>query len=126
VKAGLTHQARRATLGAAYTRSYLPSLAFGGTNQSHEARGYVRMPLSQNRLYLQESAAWRRTDPFVTTVPRLDSIFLQTVFGYAVRKWFRIEGYHTFTTQDNRLAAGQIDRHLVGVQFVVSEPMRIR
>jgi hypothetical protein len=126
VKAGLRHLARRATVGASYSRSYVPSLAFGGANQSQEAVGYIRMPLSQNRLYLQESAAWRRTDPFITTVPALDSIFLQTVFGYAVQKWFRIEGYHTFTTQDNRLAAGKISRHLVGVQFVVSEPVRIR
>jgi hypothetical protein len=125
-KAGLTHNARRASFGLGYSRSYVPSLAFGGTNQSQEARGYVRMPLSRNRLYLQESAAWRRTDPFVTSELALDSIFLHTVFGYAVQKWFRIEGYHQFTTQDNRVAAGQISRHVAGVQFVVSEPVRIR
>lgn len=126
VKAGLTHRAERATLGAEYRRSYVPSLAFGGTNQSQEARGYVQMPLDRNRLYLQESASWRRTDPFVDTELSLDSIVLQSTLGYAVQRWFRIEGYHAFTTQDNRVAAGKISRHIAGVQFVVSEPMRIR
>ena len=42
------------------------------------------------------------------------------------QRWFRIEGYHAFTRQDTRSAAGQINRHVIGVQFVVSEPVRIR
>lgn len=126
VKAGLTHRAERATIGGEYRRSYVPSLAFGGTNQSQEARGYVQMPLDRNRVYLQESASWRRTDPLVDTELSLDSIVLQSTLGYAVQRWFRIEGYHAFTTQDNRVAAGKISRHIAGVQFVVSEPMRIR
>jgi hypothetical protein len=125
-KLGLIHHTQRSDFGLAYSRSYVPSLSFGGTNQSQELRGYIRMPLDRNRLYLQEAASWRRTNPFVTTELPLDSIFLHTVFGYAVQKWFRIEGYHSFTTQDNRIAGGQIDRHVVGVQFVVSEPVRIR
>lgn len=125
-KVGLVHRADRATFGVDFNRSYVPSLAFGGTNQSQEARGYIQMPLTRNRLYVQESAAWRRTDPFVKTELALDSIFLRTVLGYAVEKWFRVEGYHSFTRQDNRVAAGQIRRHVAGLQFVVSEPMRIR
>lgn len=126
VKAGLTHRGERATVGGEYRRSYVPSLAFGGSNQSQEARGYVHMPLDRNRLYVQESASWRRTDPFVATELALDSIVLHSTLGYAVQRWFRIEGYHAFTTQDNRVAAGKITRHVAGVQFVVSEPMRIR
>src|SRR6185436_18039438 len=58
VRVGLTERAERATLGLDYERSYVPSLAFGGTNQSQELRGYVQMPLSRSRLYLQEAAAW--------------------------------------------------------------------
>ena len=126
VKLGVTQRGDKATLGVHYSRSYLPSLAFGGTNQSQEARGYVQMPLRRNRLYLQESAAWRRTDPFDRSELALDSLYLDTVVGYAVQRWFRIEGYHAFSTQDNRLAAGRITRQVAGVQFVVSEPMRIR
>jgi hypothetical protein len=126
VKAELTHRAERATVGGEYRRSYVPSLAFGGTNQSQEARGYVHMPLGRNRLYVQESASWRRTDPFADSELPLDSIVLQSTLGYAVQRWFRVEGYHAFTTQDNRIVAGKISRHVAGVQFVVSEPMRIR
>ena len=125
-KLGLRYRADRAFFGVDYSRSYVPSLAFGGSNQSQEARGFIQMPLSHNRFYLQESAAWRRTDPLANSELALDSIFLHTVLGYAVQKWFRVEGYHSFTTQDSRLAGGQISRHVAGVQFVVSEPMRIR
>lgn len=123
---GLTHHAQRATLGVAFERSYVPSLSFGGTNQSQELRGYVQMPLARNRFYLEEAAAWRRTNPFVQAELPLDSFWVHTVAGYAVQRWLRLEGYHWFTRQDTRVAAGQINRHVVGVQVVVSEPMRIR
>jgi hypothetical protein len=56
----------------------------------------------------------------------LQSIWLNNVLGYAIQRWFRVEGYLAFTHQDTRLAGGKIDRHVAGVQFVVSEPMRIR
>jgi len=125
-KAGVTRKTERANFGFAYSRSYVPSLAFGGTNQSQEARAHLQMPLSRNRLYLQESASWRRTNPFVRTELPLDSIFLNTALGYAVQKWLRVEGYHQFTTQDNRIAGGQISRHVGGLRFVVAEPVRIR
>jgi len=115
----------RATIGANYRRSYVPSLVFGGTNQNQEVRGYIQMPLSKNRFYIQESAAWRRTDPFIQAELPLDSIWLNTTAGYALARWFRLEGYHSFTRQDTRQTAGQITRQIVGVQFVVSEPMRI-
>lgn len=126
IKAGLTHRAERATIGADYRRRFVPSVAFGGANQSQEVNGYVQMPLGRNRLYVQESASWRRTDPLVDTELALDSIVLQSTLGYAVQRWFRIEGYHAFSTQDNQIEAGKISRHVAGVQFVVSEPMRIR
>jgi hypothetical protein len=125
-KAGVTRKTERASFGLSYSRSFVPSLSFGGTNQSQEARGYVQMPLSRNRLYLQEAASWRRTNPFVRTELPLDSLFLNTSLGYAVQKWLRVEGYHQFTTQDNRVAGGQISRHVGGLRFIVAEPMRIR
>jgi hypothetical protein len=126
-KVDLTRRADRATFGLGFSRSYVPSLAFGGTNQAQEVRGYVQMPLSSSRrVYVQESASWRRTDPFVKTELPLDSIFLHNVLGYAVQKWLRLEGYYQFTTQDNRVAGGQISRHVGGLQVVVAEPVRIR
>jgi hypothetical protein len=127
VRLGWNYHSERTIVNLAYSRSYVPSLAFGGTNQSQELRGMLHMPVTRNRLYLQEAAALRRTDPFATFggLP-LDSIWVHTVAGYALERWLRIEGYHTFTRQDTRQAAGQIHRHLVGVQVVVGQPMRIR
>jgi len=125
-RVGLTRKTERASFGLGYSRSYVPSLAFGGTNQSQEARGYLHMPLSRNRLYLQESASWRRTEPFVQTEIPLDSLFVTTALGYAVQTWLRVEGYHQFTTQDNKTAGGQISRHVGGLRLIVAEPMRIR
>ena len=125
-RVGLTHNAQRASIGIDYERSFIPSLAFGGTDQSQEVRGYVRMPLTRNRLYLQEGAAWRRTDPFVAAELPLDSIWISTTGGYALARWFRLEVYHSYTRQDTKLASGQISRNVFGVQFVVSEPVRIR
>jgi hypothetical protein len=130
LRAGVTHRAERATVGAAYERSYVPSLSFGGTNQSQELRGYVQMPLARNRFYVQESAAWRRTDPFISAELPLASIWIDTVGGYALQRWLRVEGYYVYTRQDTRLAGGLtiglITRHVVGAQLVISEPMRIR
>jgi hypothetical protein len=126
VRAELTHRAQRATVGARFLRSYVPSVAFGGTNHNEEAQAYVQMPLNHNRLYVQESATWHRSNPLDTTELPLQSIWLHNVLGYAVQRWFRIEGYYSFTHQDTRVAGGQITRHVTGVQFVVSEPMRIR
>jgi hypothetical protein len=126
LRAELIHRARRATVGAQYHRSYVPSIAFGGTNQTETLHGYIQMPLDHNRLYLQQSAAWHRTNPFDTTALPLRSTWLHSVVGYAIQRWFRVEGYYALTHQDTRLAGGKIVRHVAGVQFVVSEPMRIR
>jgi hypothetical protein len=126
VKAALVHRAARATLGAQYSRNYTPSFTLSGSQRSHEARGYIDMPFNRNRFYIQESAAWRRTDPFGPAEPALDSIRMQTTLGYAIQRWMRLEGNYNFSTQDNRLAGGRVTRHVIGVQLVVSEPMRIQ
>lgn len=126
VKAELMHRTARATLGAAYRRSYIPSLVFGGTNQSQEATAYAQMPFSRNRWYVQESVAWRKTDPFISSELPLSSIWVQNLVGYGITRWFRIEGYYLFTGQDNKQVGGQIRRHLGGVQIVIARPVRIR
>lgn len=126
LRAELTRRMPRATIGALYRRNYVPSVAFGGTNQTEEAHGYVQMPLNHNRLYVQESATWHRSNPLEATALPLQSIWWNNVLGFAVQRWFRIEGYYSFSHQDTRQAGGKIDRHVAGVQFVVAEPMRIR
>jgi hypothetical protein len=126
VSLGLTHRAERATITASYVRNYVPSVSFGGTNQSQEARAAVQMPLNRSRLYIQEAGAWRRTVPLTDLELPLNSMWFNTVLGYSVQRWFRIEGYHQYTSQDNHQVAGRINRTVVGVQCVVSEPVRIR
>jgi hypothetical protein len=126
VKAALVHRAARATFGGEYRRNYVPSFTLSGSQRSHEARAYVDMPFNRNRIYVQQSAAFRRSDPFGIVEPALNSIRVQSTLGYAIQRWLRLEGNYTFSTQDNRLAGGRVTRHLAGVQLIVSEPMRIR
>jgi hypothetical protein len=126
VRATLTERLSRATVTGDYERSYVPSFTFGGTNQSQQLRGAVQMPLKGNRVYLEEAASWRRTNPFITTELPLDSIWVNTVVGYTVRRWFRIEGYDSYTRQDTRQFGGLVTRNVVGVQLIVAEPVRIR
>jgi hypothetical protein len=125
-RVGLTHQAERATLGASFQRMFVPSFGFGGSSDSQELRGYVRMPISRNRMYVQAAATWRRSDPFVETELELDTILLRTTFGYSATRWLRVEGFHAYSRQDSQVAGGEIDRHRVGGQIVISQPMRIR
>ena len=126
VRAGITHEVERATVGASFERMYVPSFSFGGATQSQEIRGFVRMPLDKNRLYVQESAAWRRNDPFIANELRLDTISIRSTLGYAASRWLRLEGFHAFTRQDSIVTGGEINRHRIGVQAVVSQPMRIQ
>jgi hypothetical protein len=126
VRAGITHEVERATVGASFERMYVPSFSFGGSTQSQELRGFVRMPLDKNRLYVQGSAAWRRNDPFIANELQLDTIWIRSTLGYSASRWLRIEGFHAFTRQDSIVTGGEINRHRVGVQAVVSQPMRIQ
>lgn len=125
VRASLTRDTERAIVGAAFERMFVPSFGFGGSSQSQQVRGFVRMPLDRNRLYLQGSASWRRTDPFVAKELPLDTTLLRSTLGYAAARFLRVEGYYAFTRQDSRIAGGKVNRQRVGAQVVISQPMRI-
>jgi hypothetical protein len=105
---------------------YVPSFSFGGSTQSQELRGFVRMPFDKNRLYVQGSAAWRRNDPFIANELQLDTIWIRSTLGYSAARWLRLEGFHAFTRQDSIVTGGEINRHRLGVQAVVSQPVRIQ
>jgi len=126
VRAGITHDVVRATVGASFERMYVPSFSFGGSTQSQEFRGFVRMPLDKNRLYVQGSAAWRRNDPFIANELQLDTIWVRSTLGYSATRWMRIEGYHAFTRQDSIVTGGEINRQRIGAQVVISQPVRIQ
>lgn len=125
-RASVSHQMQRATVGGEYRHSYSPSFFLGGSHLGREIRAYVDMPFNRNRIYVNEMFTWRRTDPVVETTTPLDTVGLRSSVGYTVQRWLRVEGYHSYMNQDNSLAGGQIKRQVVGVQLVVSEPVRIR
>jgi hypothetical protein len=126
VRAGITHDVERATLGASFERTYVPSFSFGGSTQSQEIRGFVRMPLNKNRVYVQGSASWRRNDPFIANELRLDTIVIRSTLGYSATRWMRVEGFHAFTRQDSIVTGGEINRNRIGAQVVISQPVRIQ
>lgn len=126
VRAELSHDLERATIGASFEKSFVPSFGFGGSSDSQEVRGYIRMPLAQNRFYVQSSGAWRRTDPLVLEELHLDTLQASNTVGYALARWLRFEAFHVFTRQDSRITGGEVNRQRAGAQIVVSQPMRIR
>ena len=126
VRAGITHDVVRATVGASFERVYVPSFSFGGSTQSQEIRGFVRMPLDKNRFYVQGSAAWRRNDPFIANELQLDTIWVRSTLGYSATRWMRVEGFHAFTRQDSIVTGGEINRQRIGAQVVISQPVRIQ
>ena len=96
-----------------------------GSTASRELRGFVVMPLRPG-LYTQGSAAWRRMTPFETLSLQLDTVWIRSAIGYAATRWARVELLYTFTRQDSEVTGGEIGRHRVGAQLVISHPMRIR
>jgi hypothetical protein len=125
-RAEVTHGTEHATVGAAFERMFVPSFGFGGSSQSQQLRGFIRMPLDRNRMYLQGSGSWRRTDPFVTNELPLDTTLLRSTLGYSATRFLRVEAFYAFTRQDTRIAGGKVNRHRAGAQFVISQPMRIQ
>jgi hypothetical protein len=125
-RVGLLHRLEDGTVGVSYDRSFIPSFGFGGSNESQELRGFVHMPIPTNRTYVNASAAWRHSTPFLASDLELDSFLTRATVGYAFTRWLRLEGFHAFTRQDSRITGGEINRHRIGAQLVVSQPMRIQ
>ena len=113
----------------AFVRDLRAMLADHGQDvwiDSRELRGYVRMPFTHNRYYVQTDGIWRRSSPVVVGEIRLDTFVINSVFGYSATRWLRTEAYYAFTRQDSVITGGEVDRHRVGVQLVISQPMRIQ
>jgi hypothetical protein len=125
-RVGIVQNLASASVGASYERSFVPSFGFGGSNENQEVRGYVHMPIPRNRAYVQASLAWRHSIPYVATDLELDQILARSTVGYALARWFRLEGFYNFTRQDSVVTGGEINRHRIGAQLVISQPMRIQ
>lgn len=126
LRLGITHALEHATIGAGFAKHYVPTFGFGGATSSQELNGFIFMPLGGTRFYTQGSATWRHSSPFEATVLELDTIWVRSVVGFAATRWARLEGHYTFTSQDSIVTGGEVARHRAGVQFVISQPMRIR
>lgn len=126
VRASIVQNLESASIGASYERTFVPSFGFGGSNESQEVRGYVHMPITKNRAYVQASLAWRHSIPYIATDLETDSILARSTVGYALARWLRLEGFYTFSRQDSFVTGGEVNRHRVGAQVVISQPMRIQ
>ena len=129
VRFGLAHDLAYMRLGASFDRQYVPSFGFGGATSSQQMRGYAQVPLGLlgwRRASLQGSAAWRRTTPFEETTLEADTVWVRSGLGVMVTRRSRVETLYTYTRQDSIVTGGEVDRHRVGVQFVISQPMRIQ
>jgi hypothetical protein len=126
VRGELTHDAERVSATAGFERIFVPSFGIGGSSQSQQVRGSIRMPIYRNRMYVQGAASWQRSEPFVASELELDTILLRSTLGYAAARWLRVEGFYAFTRQDSQVTGGEINRHRAGTQVVISQPMRIR
>jgi hypothetical protein len=126
VRGDITHHEQRATFGAGYQRMFVPTFGFGGSSTSQTVRAYVRMPVNRNRVYVQQSVSWLRSNPLIATTLALDSWWLHSTVGYAMARWLRAEGYYAYTRQDSRVPGGLVVRHRIGGQVVITRPMRIQ
>jgi hypothetical protein len=126
MRGAITRLALQSVFGLSYEKSFLPSFGFGGSNRAQELRGWVDLPPIGHRVFLQGSGAWRRTDPFETRELRLDTFYLRGTAGYAISRWARAQGFYLFTRQDSIVTGGEINRHRIGAEVVLSQPMRIR
>jgi|ERR671912_251650 hypothetical protein len=123
---GVIQRVRTSSAGISYERSFVPAFGFGGTNESQELRAFVHMPIPSNRTYLQATGSWRRSVPYLASDLELHSFLTRATVGYALARWFRVEGFHAFSRQDTVVTGGEINRHRIGAQLVISQPMRLQ
>ncbi len=124
-RVNLSRTGERLAWSVGYRRSFLPSFGFGGTFENQELEGNVLAPLTR-RLDLSGSVSVRDSDPLVSELPGLRSVWVRSSLSYLATRWMRVEAFYAAAFQDARRAGGQIDRTRLGVQVVTSTRMRIR
>jgi hypothetical protein len=125
LRAAIEHATERAVLGASFARQFLPSFGFGGSSRNQDLTGYVRAPLSR-RVYTNASFTWRHAVPLLDESIEADSHWLRASIGYLATRWARVEGFYAFSRQDPIDQGGEVNRHRIGAQVVLFQPMRIR
>ena len=117
---------RRATLSAAWSRSFVPAFGLGGSIQNEQVDVTLAMPAVRNRLYWQGGLSWRRHAPLLTAEQTLHALWIQTSVGYAVARRVRLEAFYARSQQDSLRPGGKVHRDRFGIQAVTSLPMRIK
>ena len=109
----------------AYSRAFVPSYGFGGTQQNEEIRAAARVPFGR-ALYTQSSLAWRRNEPLIINGLKLKTLVVEASVGYMLAPWVGVEGFFDSSSQRLDMPGGASDHHRIGVQIVTTKPMRIR
>ena len=82
----LARDFQAATVDVAYSRSYVPSYGFGGTQQNEELRTNARVTL-RRALYSQSMFAWRRNESLALGFPKLHTWAYSTAVGWMLESW---------------------------------------
>jgi hypothetical protein len=125
ISASVIRQFQLGTVDVGYSRAFVPSYGFGGTQQNEELRANARLPLGR-ALYSQGSFAWRRNEPLVLGAKKLRTLYYEASVGYMLAPWVGIEGFFDSSAQRLDLPGGTSDHHRIGAQIVTTKPMRIR
>jgi hypothetical protein len=124
-RAGLTHAFQTGTVDVVYSRSFVPSYGFGGTQQNEELTARTSVPLSES-LYTSALLSLRFNEPLTAGGPKLRRLSIRGSLGYRLAPWAGVEGFYDSTAQVIDIDGGRMDRRRVGVQIVTTKPMRIR
>jgi hypothetical protein len=129
--AGVSQKAGRGVVSASYSRSYIPSLGFGGTFQNQEGTVRLHMPIG-GRAYVDGGFIWMSNEPLNSNEPlgivqqNLQSAWFSSNVGYHLTRWLSAEGFVVHSQQDSQVAGGQLARNQVGFQVIAAKPIRIR
>lgn len=126
-RVSISKRTEHAMFVASAMRSFVPAFGFGGSLRNSEVSGGVRVPFARTRGAVQGSVAWRDSEPVLATELGISAVWLETVVGYALQRWLRVEGFYSGAFQDTTAdAGGRIDRNRFGVRVVTLRPMRIQ
>jgi hypothetical protein len=122
----LRKRTEHALLAVSAMHSFVPGFGFGGSQQSSEISGSVRVPFARTRGFVQGNVAWRDSESAFEEELGITSTWFTTTVGYAVQRWLRVEAFYNGAFQDTTVAGGRVDRNRIGVQLVTLRPMRIQ
>ena len=129
-RASATRSFHRFSLGASYSRSFVPAFGVGSTLESSDLGLHGHVEITRN-LYA-EGMVDQRLDSPLTTAPNplgeapIHSLWFDSLIGYTASRWLHIEGFVSATHQHVTRAGGDLNEDRIGIQIVTTKPMRVR